>query len=654
MFIHVSKQGADTNAGTEEAPFLTIGRAAEQALPGETVVVHEGVYREWVKPPRGGFNDSRRITYKAAEGEHVVIKGSEVVDGWESDGDLWRVAIPNSLFGDDNPFAKVVEGDWLVRPDKGDPQMHLGQVYIDGVALPEYPTVDALRNHPSQTLVVDDWTGVEEGTRPFIGGWTAEVGEDKTVVHAHFGDVDPSAGTVEVNVRRSVFFPERHHVDYITVRGFELAHAASPWAPPTADQPGLIGPNWAKGWIIEDNIIHDAKCSAISLGKEINTGHNFATTRRDKPGYQYQLESVFKARHLGWSKERIGSHIVRRNHIYDCGQNGIVGHLGCVFSVVEANHIHDIALMRQFYGHEIAGIKLHAAIDVRIEGNNVHDCSLGLWLDWQTQGTRVTRNVFHDNSRDTFIEVSHGPYLVDHNVFASRVSLENFSQGGAFVGNLFLGAIRQEPVVDRATPYHEPHSTEVAGYAIIVGGDDRFIGNIFGDGSDRPTYDVELPGLATVGYGTVVYDGFPANPEAYFAQTESRSGDHRRFATLPQAVTIRDNCYLGGARPYASETGAVLLERDAVVVDTRADGVVELRVNTSHLPHLRGDVDTNDLGMVRFTGASFEQPDGTPISFSRDRDGDPSHKLGPRVVGPVPSLGQGPWVHEIWTPKEAL
>ena len=37
-----------------------------------------------------------------------------------------------------------------------------------------------------------------------------------------------------------------------------MAHAATPWAPPTADQPGLIGANWSKGWIIEDNIIHDS------------------------------------------------------------------------------------------------------------------------------------------------------------------------------------------------------------------------------------------------------------------------------------------------------------------------------------------------------------------------------------------------------------
>ena len=165
-------------------------------------------------------------------------------------------------------------------------------------------------------------------------------------------------------MRRSVFYPTEHHIDYITVRGFEIAQAACPWTPPTADQPGLIGPNWAKGWIIEDNVIHDAKCSAISIGKEASTGHNFATTRGDKPGYQYQLESVFSARQIGWDKEHIGSHIIRRNTIFDCGQNGIVGHLGCVFSTIEDNHIYNIALKREFYGYEIGGIKLHAAIDV--------------------------------------------------------------------------------------------------------------------------------------------------------------------------------------------------------------------------------------------------------------------------------------------------
>ena len=300
MIIHVAKTGADTNHGTEPEPFLTIGRAAAEARPGDTITVHEGEYREWVRPPRGGLSDSRRITYQAADNEDVVIKGSEIIDSWEPDGALWRATISNELFGDFNPFAEIIQGDWLVRPERDEPPIHLGQVYFDGLALPELPSLEALSNHPDQFDIADDWTGIPQGPRSFRGGWFAEVGTDETVIHAVFPS-DPSASLVEINVRRSVFCPQLNHIDYITVRGFEMAHAATPWAPPTADQPGLIGPNWAKGWIIEDNVIHDAKCSAVSLGKEIHTGHNYATTRRDKPGYQYQLESVFSARHLGWS-----------------------------------------------------------------------------------------------------------------------------------------------------------------------------------------------------------------------------------------------------------------------------------------------------------------------------------------------------------------
>ena len=77
--------------------------------------MHAGEYREWVKPRRGGLSDPRRITYQAATGEHVVIKGSERVTGWElADGTVWRATVPNSLFGEFNPFAEEIAGDWIV------------------------------------------------------------------------------------------------------------------------------------------------------------------------------------------------------------------------------------------------------------------------------------------------------------------------------------------------------------------------------------------------------------------------------------------------------------------------------------------------------------------------------------------------------------
>ena len=75
--FHVATTGSDLADGSEDQPFRTISRAASLAQAGDTVLVHEGVYREWVNPRHGGLSDQRRITYEAASGEHVVIKGSE-------------------------------------------------------------------------------------------------------------------------------------------------------------------------------------------------------------------------------------------------------------------------------------------------------------------------------------------------------------------------------------------------------------------------------------------------------------------------------------------------------------------------------------------------------------------------------------------------
>ena len=71
---HVSKNGSDKNNGSFDAPFLTIQKAADMAASGDKIIVHEGVYREWVKPRNGGLSDSCRIIYEAAEGERVIIK----------------------------------------------------------------------------------------------------------------------------------------------------------------------------------------------------------------------------------------------------------------------------------------------------------------------------------------------------------------------------------------------------------------------------------------------------------------------------------------------------------------------------------------------------------------------------------------------------
>jgi Right handed beta helix region len=654
--LHVATDGADTGEGFASSPLRTISRAADLARPGDTVLVHGGEYREWVRPRRGGLGGTRRITYQAAPGEHVVIKGSERVTGWEQEqGTVWRASVPSALFGDWNPFAQEIAGDWLAEPRRPEVR-HLGDVYLNGLSFYEVGTRGEVNDPPLRTEVTDHWTRTtvqvrNPGQTQLV--WYAEVGADATTIWANFQGADPNAELTEINVRRSVFCPTEHHIDYITVRGFELAQAACPWTPPTADQPGLIGPNWAKGWIIEGNVIHDAKCSAVSLGKEASTGDNYATLRGDKPGYQYQLESVFAARQAGWDREHIGSHVVRRNTIFDCGQNGIVGHLGCVFSTIEDNHIYNIALKREFYGYEIAGIKLHAAIDVEIRHNRIHDCSLGTWLDWQAQGTRVSRNLYYRNNRDLFVEVSHGPYLVEHNVLASNVSFESFSQGGAFVHNLIGGTVRVVPVHDRATPYHRPHSTQVAGFAVIHAGDDRWIGNVFlgGDITQAYGYDTTAGAHPPAGYGTAGYDGSPTSLAEYIDRvTNQPPSDQERFIAVKQPAYIRDNVYAPGASAFADEASALTLTENVSVevVDEGDEVSLEARLPQSFGGARLGIVTGADLARVRFADADFEERDGTPAIIDVDLLGERKTPGQDYPAGPIATLSPGTSRIRVW------
>lgn len=649
---HVAKTGSDHAEGTKQNPFLTINKAASVAQAGDTIIVHEGEYREWVKPKYAGLSEYRRITYQAAEGENVVIKGSEQITTWEQvEGTIWKVVLANAFFGDYNPYKEEIFGDWVVY----NPGRHLGDVYLNGMSFYETETFEQLQNPEVKTEVLDNWTKTivpiknQEQTK-YV--WYTEVDDDHTTIYANFHEANPNEELVEINVRKACFYPEQIGIDYITVRGFEMAQAATPWTPPTADQPGLIGPHWSKGWIIEDNIIHDSKCSAISIGKEASTGHNYRTIRKDKPGYQYQLESVFSAKQIGWSKEKIGSHIIRNNTIYDCGQNGIVGHLGCVFSEIYNNHIYNIALKREFYGHEIAGIKLHAAIDVQIHDNRIHDCSLGTWLDWQTQGTRVSRNLFYRNSRDLFVEVSSGPYIVDNNILTADYALDNHAQGGAYINNLIRGKMVQRKMLDRATPYHVPHSTEIAGFAPVYGGDDRFYNNIFvADdtlevaGTNEPT-----PSEKTNEYvGTVHYNGYTASLEEYIETVDQKGGDHHEFHSVELPAYINCNAYYNGAESFDKETEKAVAKTfnpNIQIIEEGNDVYLSIEL-PEDFEALLGDIQSSKtLERALIVDAPFDNPDGSEVIVDKDLLGRQREEKS--VVGPIANLKAGKNHIKVW------
>ncbi len=463
--FHVACSGSDSNPGSLESPFRTIQYAAEQAQPGDTVLVHAGIYREQIQPPRSGMEDAP-ICFQAAGDGEVILKGSEQIQDWEHvEGDLWQACLPNRFFGNYNPYAVEVAGDWFRPLPAPDRVFHTGAVYLKGHWLTEAASKQDLLNGEL--------------------GWFGEVDEENTTLYARFGNENPNEVLVEINVRETVFYPKLPGIHYIQVKGFCMEQAACNWAPPTAEQVALIGTHWSRGWVIEDNCIRYAMCCGISLGKY---GDEWDNRAESAEGY---VGTIKRAHAQGWAKGRIGHHLVRNNEISHCEQAGIVGSMGCSFSQITENHVHHINQRGLFSGEEMAGIKFHGAIDTCIDQNHVHDCCGfgGLWLDWMSQGTRVTRNLFHDNvGQDLFVEVNHGPFLVDHNLFLSGKCLLESSGGGAYAHNLFAGDIvlREEP--DRETPCHPPHSTEILKLAKVIGDDERFINNVFSGGKGLSGY----------------------------------------------------------------------------------------------------------------------------------------------------------------------
>jgi alpha-N-arabinofuranosidase len=711
--LHVATRGNDASTGTKSTPLRTIQRAADLAQPGDTITVHEGVYRERINPPRGGASDKQRIVYQAAKGEKVEIKGSEVIKHWEKVQEgVWKVTLPNSFFGKFNPYNDLIRGDWF--EGKGRPH-HTGAVYLNDNWLVEAAKLDEVlatdgappawlpgagdgtllnvawlrpgsanaARTPAASFAAQqgvqtaacseggecvgwiddgDWVryeGVDFGagaeqvefrvasatdggiielrldspTGELLGSclvrnttdwqawitvvarikavtgvrtlclefrspkhellkdrwadarlWFAQVDETNTTIWAQFKGVNPNEQQVEMNVRQTVFYPDKPGRNYITVRGFTLQHAATPWAPPTAEQIGLIGTHWSKGWIIENNTVGYSTCSGISLGKYGDEWDN--TSANTAEGY---VKTIERALQNGWNRETIGHHLVRNNTISHCEQAGVVGSLGAMFSTVTGNTIHDIHVRRLFTGAEMAGIKFHAAIDTVISDNNIYRTCLGLWLDWMAQGTRVSANLFHDNDRDLFVEVDHGPFMVDNNLFLSRASLLDVSEGGAFVHNLFAGNLVSSPELNRETPYHPAHSTVVTGLTNVHGGDCRFYNNLFiGRG--------ESSAKGATGYGLSMYDQRP-----YSLQTGG-------------------NIFYNGAQPYAKEANPVRVAADPKVqlVQEGNRAVLHWAIGPELKSVKTKLVTTALLGKALIPKLPYEAADGSPLKIDKD------------------------------------
>lgn len=654
MQYYVDRKAKEGGNGDREHPFTRIQQAADIALPGDEVLVMPGIYRENVNPKHAG-TESARISYRSVEPLAAEIRGSERIQSWTpvpEQKDVWTARVKNSLFSERNPFTTLVSGDWFM----GGFVAHTGDVFLNEKSMYEVTSLDGVLK-PQEAPA--SW---DKAFSTYT--WYTEQDErkDETVLYANFHGLDPNEEAVEISARSSCFYPLEEGIGFITLSGFRVLQAATQWAPPTAYQEGMVGPHWSRGWIIEDCEIAESKCSGISLGKYYQAENDNKWSKwKYKDGTQTERDCILQAQREGWTKERIGHHIVRRCNIHDCGQTGIVGHLGGVFSVIEDNHIHHINNKQNLAGAEIGGIKMHAAIDVIFRHNHIHHCTRGLWLDWQAQGTRVTGNLFHDNTlpyldkaarpgdpafeglgEDIFVEVSHGPTLIDNNILLSPRAVKMAAQGIALIHNLIAGSLVSVSCgcengalsmpSPRYTPYHVPHRTEVAGFMTFLHGDHKVYNNIFVQQTPNPALvrlaaDIRSTEAiwddGSLLCGTSAFNGYETLEEwkkdfEGFCGLGAQASD-RYYKKLP--VWSAGNIYFNGALAWKKEEDACEDFSHAIQLQlTEEEGKTILTTNLS--PYLAQQKDallsTEDLGIAFEPEEKYENPDGSPIVFDCD------------------------------------
>ena len=257
-------RAADSNPGTREMPFLTINKAAQVLQPGERVVISTGVYRERVDPARGGAAPDRMISYEAAPGATVVVKGSRLVKtGWRPSvsyrlslpaGERAKVKIYERRLDDldfqgYNPFgmASIMHNRVYLMPKPEELWRHLkrrGMVFADGRRLEQVEQYQQLRRR----------------TATF---WCEH---DGLTIHVRLpGDADPAGLDVELVIQEQVFAPRALGLGYIRVKGLTFEHAANAFPPP---QRGLVSLSRGHHWIIEDCVLRHANGVALDIGAQ--------------------------------------------------------------------------------------------------------------------------------------------------------------------------------------------------------------------------------------------------------------------------------------------------------------------------------------------------------------------------------------------------
>lgn len=413
-----AKNADDAGPGTKERPFKTINHAAQILQPGERVVIGAGVYREFIQPARGGTGPDAMISYEAAPGATVVVKGSALVKDWKpSDGwnfgidpqtkkpvKAWELKLDPKLFPNGyNPFEvdNVIGNKTWLRYSEDNMATYFrrrGLVFVDGQPLEPVETASDLGNSTRSLNYFKKifWSPLFKEFQPEAGKvWIEPNGITLHIRLAN--DDDPASHTIEITNQEQVFSPAQRYQQYIRVKGITFMHAGNGFPVP---QRGMVSVNRGNHFIFEDDTFEWANSVGLDIGNE-----DWAASRPPQP---------------------VGFDVIRGNTFRYCGIEGLGGTGGPQDTLVERNLFEWIGWQDAAMMSESGGTKMHVAHNLLFRNNVVRHIrhGNGIWLDIGNKNVRITGNVFADipgdvNPHAVHIEGSDDLNQIDNNIFSN-------------------------------------------------------------------------------------------------------------------------------------------------------------------------------------------------------------------------------------------
>jgi parallel beta-helix repeat protein len=409
---------ADTNAGTEAAPFKTIQAAVSKAQPGDTVYVKNGTYRESILSTNQIFEQpNTRITLMAWPTHRPVVTGSDVVTNRFApvrvalrkpaeqmvtdagyDPDAWRkrigvdgpLAVPaepadatnNALDHAHAPFVGIYACNWT---------NFTSLVFADDAMLTTIGlrcSPERVQKDPGGFRLVKEWEGHDvSDMRP--GSAHYDVVAKKLYVWLPDGS-DPNRHAIEAAVRCSGVILQGTW----TFSGFDVCHVQDGWK--TYGETALVVAGHYP--IIEDcRVTHNGLIGVIIHGWDGVLRHNTIAWNG--------VNGV--ALSLHWRL------LIEGN---DFSHNGWLGDVRCCG-----------------FGDKICSLK-----DTRILRNRFHD-GTGLWCDLNVNNTLIAENLFENCGCGIYFEISRWGVIVN-NVFRNcAVGVRSYSADALIANNVFDG-----------------------------------------------------------------------------------------------------------------------------------------------------------------------------------------------------------------------